>query len=94
MRASTLHNKKSFSHADKRAAVELWKAKVPQKAIRDQLGMSKATLNRILAFAKANPGERHGQQRLPEEPGDLHAQEAPGGDPEGWVDYPLLKQCM
>ena len=35
-----------------------------------------------------------GQQRLPEEPGDLHAQEAPGGDPEGWVDYPLLKQCI
>ena len=55
MRASTLHNKKLFSHADKRAAVELWKAKVPQKAIRDQLGMSKTTLNRILAFAKANP---------------------------------------
>ena len=55
MRASSFHNKKSFSHADKRAAVELWKAKVPQKAIRDQLGMSKATLKRILAFAKANP---------------------------------------
>ena len=55
MRVATLHNKKSFSHADKRAAVELWKAKVSQKAIRDQLGMSKATLKRILAFAKANP---------------------------------------
>ena len=58
MQAATLHIKKSFSHADKRAAVELWKGKVPQKAIRDQLGMSKATMKRILAFAKANPAIR------------------------------------
>ena len=94
MQAATLHIKKSFSHADKRAAVELWKGKVPQKAIRDQLGMTKATLKRILAFAKASPAIRMDKQRLPEKPGDLHAQEAPGGDPEGWVDYPLLKQCM
>ncbi len=58
MRSATLHNKKSFSHADKRAGVELWKAKVPQKAIKDQLCMSKAALSRILAFAKANPAIR------------------------------------
>ena len=58
MQAATLHIKKSFSHADKRAAVELWKGKVPQKAIRDQLGMTKATLKRILALAKSNPAIR------------------------------------
>ena len=58
MRAATLLNKKSFSHADKRAGVELRKAKVPQKAIKDQLCMSKAALSRILAFAKANPAIR------------------------------------
>jgi hypothetical protein len=36
------------------AAVELWKANVPHKAIREQLDISKATLIRILAFARAN----------------------------------------
>ena len=45
-------------------------------------------------LCQGQPSEPHGQQRQPEEPGDHHAQEAPGGDPEGWVDYPLLKQCM
>jgi hypothetical protein len=39
----------------RRAAIELWRAKVPQTAIMKQLGMSKATLMRVLAFAKANP---------------------------------------
>ncbi len=37
------------------AAVELWRAKVPLKTIRQQLKMSESTLRRILAFAKANP---------------------------------------
>jgi hypothetical protein len=37
------------------ATVEHWKANLPYKAIRDQLNLSKSTLKRILAFARANP---------------------------------------
>jgi transposase len=40
---------------DKRVAVELWKAKVPLKRIREQLGMSEATLRRVLGHAKKHP---------------------------------------
>ncbi len=36
------------------ASIELWKDNVPQNVIR-QLNMSKATLERILASARANP---------------------------------------
>ena len=89
MRSATLHNKKSFSHADKRAGVELWKAKVPQKAMHVQ-----GRTEQDFGLCQGQPSNQDGQQRLPEKPGDLHAQEAPGGDPEGWVDYPLLKQCL
>jgi hypothetical protein len=39
----------------RRGAIELWRAKVPQRAIMKQLGMSKVTLMRVLAFARANP---------------------------------------
>ncbi len=35
----------------RRAGIELWRAKVPQRNIMKQLGMSKATLMRVLAFA-------------------------------------------
>jgi hypothetical protein len=35
----------------------LTQAKVPQRAIMRQLGMSKATLMRVLAFARANPAD-------------------------------------
>jgi hypothetical protein len=35
----------------KRAAIELWRAKVPLKPIRKQLGMSESTWNRIQVFA-------------------------------------------
>jgi hypothetical protein len=38
-----------------RAAIKLWKAKVPQRTFMKQLGMSTASLMRVLAFAKANP---------------------------------------
>jgi hypothetical protein len=41
-----------FSEADKRAAIELWKAKVPLKNIRAQLQMSERGLRKILAYAK------------------------------------------
>ena len=34
----------NFSMEDKQVAVELWKAKVPLKKIREQLRMSEATL--------------------------------------------------
>ncbi len=44
---------KHFDAGARRAAIELWRAKVPQRTIRKQLGMSKATLMRILAFARA-----------------------------------------
>jgi hypothetical protein len=39
---------------DKRAAVELWRAKVPLSAIRNQLKVFERTLKRIMAFTKAN----------------------------------------
>ena len=45
----------NFSQGAKRAAVELWKAKVPLKNIREQLQMSERTLRRVLAAAKASP---------------------------------------
>jgi hypothetical protein len=48
-------SRKPFSHGDRRAVIELWKANVLHKAIREHLKMSKATLKRILAFARANP---------------------------------------
>ena len=47
--------KKHFSNDEKRAAIELWRAKIPLKDIRKQLEMSESTLRRILAFAKASP---------------------------------------
>jgi ABC-type uncharacterized transport system YnjBCD substrate-binding protein len=47
---------KPFSREEKRVAIELWRAKVPLKAIRDQVKMSESTLRRVLAFAKKNPG--------------------------------------
>jgi hypothetical protein len=40
---------------DKMTEVELWRAKVHLSTIRSQLKMSKRTLRRVLAFAKANP---------------------------------------
>jgi hypothetical protein len=44
-----------FSEADKRAAIELWKAKVPLKNIRAQLQMSERGRRKIIAFAKHHP---------------------------------------
>jgi hypothetical protein len=46
---------KHYDAGARRAAIELWRAKVPQRAIMKQLGMSKATLMRVLAFSRANP---------------------------------------
>ncbi len=46
---------KSLKNEDKRAAIELWRAKVPLSNIRKQLKMSERTLRRILSFAKTNP---------------------------------------
>jgi hypothetical protein len=48
---------KTFSREEKRAAFELWKAKVPPEEIRSQLQMSEATLRRILTVAKNNPDD-------------------------------------
>jgi hypothetical protein len=46
---------KLFSEAEKRAAIELWKAGISLKNSRDQLKMSERGLRNILAFAKAHP---------------------------------------
>jgi hypothetical protein len=46
---------KHFDAGARKAAIELWRAKVPQRAIMKPLGMAKATLKRVLAFARANP---------------------------------------
>jgi hypothetical protein len=48
---------KPFSEADKRAAIELWKAGIPLKRIREQLGMSERGLRNILSYAKKHPGD-------------------------------------
>ena len=42
------HSTTPFSKADKRAAIELWRAKVPLKNIKSQLKMSERTLRRVL----------------------------------------------
>ena len=70
----------NFSMDDKRMAVELWKAKIPLKNIREQLNMSKATLKRVL----------DGRQPLPAVPGGVHAQEAAGGHQQGWQHHQVL----
>jgi hypothetical protein len=49
--------KKSVTDADKRAAIELWKAKISLKSIREQLQMSERSLGRILAIAKKQPDD-------------------------------------
>jgi hypothetical protein len=44
-------------HSDSRAkknTIELWRAKVPQRTIMKQPVMSMATLERVLAYAKAS----------------------------------------
>ena len=46
---------KNFTTEEKRSAIELRKAGVPLKAIRDQLSMSKNSLRRILAHAASHP---------------------------------------
>jgi hypothetical protein len=52
----------------RRAGIKLWRAKVPQRNIMKQLGMSKATLMRVLAFVIVIATICR--------PGGLHAQEA------------------
>jgi transposase len=46
---------KHFTSEQKSAAVELFKARVPLKKIRNQLNMSERTLRRILSHAKSHP---------------------------------------
>jgi uncharacterized protein YneF (UPF0154 family) len=54
---------KHFASGAKRATIKLWRAKVPQKNIMKQLGMSRATVMRVLAFAMANPADPIAQQK-------------------------------
>jgi hypothetical protein len=42
----------SFSEADNMVAIELWKAGIPLKRIREQLDMSKRGLRKILSYSK------------------------------------------
>jgi hypothetical protein len=44
-----------FSEADKRGAIELWKADITGKRIREQLGMNERGLRNILSYAKKHP---------------------------------------
>jgi hypothetical protein len=44
---------KQLDAGARRAGIELWRAKVPQRDIMKQLGKSKVTLMRVLAFAIA-----------------------------------------
>jgi hypothetical protein len=44
-----------FSKADKRAAIELWKAKVPHKYILAQIQLSDRGRRKIIVFAKHHP---------------------------------------
>jgi hypothetical protein len=46
---------KPFSEVGKRAAIELWKAGIPLKRIREQLRMSDRGLRNILPCAKKHP---------------------------------------
>jgi hypothetical protein len=48
---------KPFSEAQKRAAIELWKANISLKRIREQVQMSERGLRNILAYAKKHPGD-------------------------------------
>jgi hypothetical protein len=52
---ANLRVNKPFSIAEKRTAIELWKAGIPLKRIREQLNISESSLRRILKFAKENP---------------------------------------
>jgi hypothetical protein len=54
MRAVKPRSRTHFSHGN-RSAIELWKAIVLLKTIGEQLDMSKASMKRIMAFARANP---------------------------------------
>jgi hypothetical protein len=49
---------KSFSMAEKRPAIELRKAGIPLKRIREQLKILESSLRRILKLAKENPLDR------------------------------------
>ena len=46
---------KPLTEAEKRAAIELWKANVPLKKVREQMKMSERGLRNILAYAKSHP---------------------------------------
>jgi hypothetical protein len=54
---------KHFDAGARRAAIKLWRAKMPQRAIMKQLGMSKGNLMRVLAFARANPADPIAKQK-------------------------------
>jgi hypothetical protein len=43
---------KHFSREEKRVAIELWRAKMPLKAIMDKVKMSESTLRRIWPLQK------------------------------------------
>ena len=74
----------NISMEDKRVAVELWKAKVPLKRIREQLQDSKATslpqLQQEIKFLWTLHAD--GRHPVSQEPRGVHAEEAGGCYPE------------
>jgi hypothetical protein len=79
------HSRKPWPKEVKRAAIKLWKTKVPLASIRKQLNMLERTLHKILAHEKRNPGginpdrKKSPGQRFSQEAGGKHAQKAAGG---------------
>jgi len=77
----------NFSQEAKRAAFELWKAKVPLKNIREQLQMSKRTLRHVLAAAKASPEDPVPKRKKTSgQPDKVMATEHPVSEKPGGLD--------
>ena len=74
---------KHHSLEEKRAAIELRKAGVPLKMIRDQLKMNLRTIQRLFAAAK-QPSFEDGGLPVPAQLGRVDAQEDPGSPGERW----------
>jgi hypothetical protein len=80
------HSRKPRPKEVKRAALKLWKAKVPLDSIRKQFNMPERSLHKILAHEKQNPGgtfldkKNSPGQRLHQEAAGKHAQKASGAD--------------
>jgi hypothetical protein len=77
---------KQFSREERRVAIELWRAKMPLKTIRDKVKLSESTLRRIWPLPKKSTlvaGRKVGSGRpLP------HKQDHPEGHEEEAAQFP------